>query len=199
MKSLLVVCACAVAALAQRQSTEAYPEEAEFARAQPLQLQPQLQPLQLQQRQGKAEARPTPVPFIPIIRFDKEQSADGSYKTSYETGNNIVAEETGFLKNVGVKDQEALVQHGSYSYTSPEGDVITVTYTADEQGFRAEGLHLPTPPPVPQEIQRSLDLIYAQIEQDKQRNAQEQKLQPLQPTENENIPVSDNYPRRFRQ
>lgn len=64
---------------------------------------------------------------------------------------------------MGVKDQEALVQHGSYSYTSPEGTVITVHYTADEGGFRAEGAHLPTPPPVPEEIQKSLDLIYENI------------------------------------
>lgn len=39
---------------------------------------------------------------------------------------------------------------GSYSYTSPEGKPITVTYIADELGFRAEGNHLPTPPPIPE-------------------------------------------------
>lgn len=82
---------------------------------------------------------------------------------SYETGNNIIAEETGFLKNQGVENEEALVQHGSYSYTAPDGSIITVTYTADEQGFRAEGAHLPTPPPIPAEIQKSLDIIYEQI------------------------------------
>ncbi|KAL1138385.1 hypothetical protein AAG570_008449 [Ranatra chinensis] len=100
---------------------------------------------------------------IPIIRLDKQQALDGSYKTSYETGNNIIAEETGFLKNVGIENEEALVQHGSYSYTDPDGNVITVTYTADEGGFRPEGAHLPTPPPVPEEIQRGLDIIFEQI------------------------------------
>lgn len=55
------------------------------------------------------------------------------------------------------------MQHGSYTYTAPDGSIITVTYTADEQGFRAEGAHLPTPPPVPAEIQKSLDIIYEQI------------------------------------
>lgn len=81
----------------------------------------------------------------------------------YETGNNIIAEETGFLKNVGESDREALVQHGSYTYTSPEGQLITVEYTADEFGFRATGDHIPTPPPVSPEIQKGLDLIYAGI------------------------------------
>lgn len=128
--------------------------------------------------------------FIPIIRFDKEQTLDGSYKTRYiwlsvlnrksivnyllinvwlhhswETGNNIVAEETGVLKNFGGDSQDAVVQQGSFSYTSPEGTLITVQYTADEQGFRATGDHLPTPPPIPAEIQKGLDIIYAGIKQ----------------------------------
>jgi hypothetical protein len=82
---------------------------------------------------------------------------------SYETGKNIIAEETGFLKNPGVENEEALVQYGSYTYTAPDGSIIIVTYTADEQGFRAQGAHLPTPPPIPAEIQKSLDIIYEQI------------------------------------
>lgn len=28
---------------------------------------------------------------------------------------------------------------GSYSYTGPDGVVYTITYIADENGFRAEG------------------------------------------------------------
>lgn len=38
---------------------------------------------------------------------------------------------------------------GSYSYTGPDGVVYTITYIADENGYRAEGAHIPTPPPVP--------------------------------------------------
>lgn len=36
---------------------------------------------------------------------------------------------------------------GSYSYTGPDGVVYTITYIADENGYRAEGAHIPTPPP----------------------------------------------------
>lgn len=80
----------------------------------------------------------------------------------YETGNNIQAEEQGFLKSVG-ENQDALVQQGTYTYTAPDGQVITVEYTADEFGFRVKGDHIPTPPPVSPEIQKGLDLIYAGI------------------------------------
>lgn len=82
----------------------------------------------------------------------------------YETGNHIQAEEQGYLKTVGEnQDQSALVQSGSYTYTAPDGQVITVEYTADEFGFRVKGDHIPTPPPVSPEIQKGLDLIYAGI------------------------------------
>ncbi|XP_047526717.1 endocuticle structural glycoprotein SgAbd-2-like [Vanessa atalanta] len=116
--------------------------------------------------------------FIPIIHFDKEQGTDGSYKTSYETGNNIHAQENGYLKNVVNSENEnipSLVQEGSYTYTAPDGQVITVEYTADEFGFRVKGDHIPTPPPVSAEIQKGLDLIYAGIKANAERTALESK------------------------
>ncbi|XP_046960765.1 endocuticle structural glycoprotein SgAbd-2 [Vanessa cardui] len=116
--------------------------------------------------------------FIPIIRFDKEQGTDGSYKTSYETGNNIQAQENGYLRNVLNSENEnipALVQEGSYTYTAPDGQIITVEYTADEFGFRVKGDHIPTPPPVSPEIQKGLDLIYAGIKANEERTALESK------------------------
>lgn len=64
----------------------------------------------------------------------------------------------------------AQVQQGSYTYTAPDGQIITVTYTADESGFHATGDHLPTPPPVSPEVQKGLDLIYAGIKQQVRKN-----------------------------
>lgn len=46
---------------------------------------------------------------------------------------------------------------GAYSYTGDDGQVYTVTYTADENGFHAQGAHLPTPPPMPEAIAKSLE------------------------------------------
>ncbi|KAL3280969.1 hypothetical protein HHI36_004194 [Cryptolaemus montrouzieri] len=98
-------------------------------------------------------------PFVPIVSENNEVNPDGSFRYGYVTGDGQQAQAQGYLKNAGVKDAEAEVIQGSYSYTAPNGTPITVTYIADENGFRAEGAHLPTPPPIPEAIQRSLDLI----------------------------------------
>ncbi|XP_013141188.1 PREDICTED: endocuticle structural glycoprotein SgAbd-2-like [Papilio polytes] len=105
---------------------------------------------------------------IPILRQTQEVNFDGTYQYSYETGNGIAAQEQGYLKNAGVKDAEAQVAQGSFSYTSPEGIPISVSYIADENGFRAEGAHLPTPPPIPEAIARALQYIQSQPQQPQQ-------------------------------
>lgn len=64
------------------------------------------------------------------------------------------------MKNAG-SDNEAEEVHGSYSYTSPEGQVITVNYIANEFGFQPVGDHIPTPPPIPEAILKSLQHISA--------------------------------------
>lgn len=90
----------------------------------------------------------------------------------YETGNNIIAEETGFLKDINEEHPNGvLVQHGQYTYTAPDGQIVNVQYTADENGFHATGDHIPTPPPVSPEIQKGLDQIYAGIKLQQERAA----------------------------
>ncbi|XP_047514888.1 endocuticle structural glycoprotein SgAbd-2-like [Pieris napi] len=106
--------------------------------------------------------------IIPILRQTQELNPDGSYQWSYETGNGIAAQEQGYLKNAGIKDAEAQVAQGSFSYTSPEGVPISLNYIADENGFRAEGAHLPTPPPIPEAIARALQYIQSQPQQPQQ-------------------------------
>ncbi|KAL1138372.1 hypothetical protein AAG570_008436 [Ranatra chinensis] len=98
----------------------------------------------------------TPGQIIPIVSYVNEHNFDGSYRYSYETGNGISVNEQGVLKNPGQKDLEAQTAQGSFSYTAPDGQVITVTWTADENGFVPQGAHLPTPPPIPAAIAASL-------------------------------------------
>lgn len=44
---------------------------------------------------------------IPILSQDAEVNYDGSYRSSYETGNGISAQEQGVVKNFGNPDAEA--------------------------------------------------------------------------------------------
>ncbi|CAH1129546.1 unnamed protein product [Ceutorhynchus assimilis] len=113
---------------------------------------------QYQQRQQVYSNQPA----VPIVSESNEINPDGSFSYSYVSGDGAQAQAQGYLKNQGQKDNEAEVIQGSYSYTAPDGTPITVNWIADENGFRAEGAHIPTPPPIPVEIQRSLDLIARQ-------------------------------------
>lgn len=91
-----------------------------------------------------------------IIKSDEQRGKDGAYGFQYETSNGISAHEQGYVKNAGHKEHETQVAEGYYSYVGQDGKKITVHYSADENGFRATGDHLPTPPPVPKEILESL-------------------------------------------
>ncbi|XP_055596637.1 endocuticle structural glycoprotein ABD-4-like [Uranotaenia lowii] len=96
-----------------------------------------------------------------IISQDNNIEPDGNYQYSYETANGIRGQEQGTLKQSSSPDtSDVIIASGSYSYTSPEGVVITLNYAADdENGFQAQGEHLPTPPPIPPQIQRALDYL----------------------------------------
>lgn len=90
-----------------------------------------------------------------ILRQEGDIDQDG-YHYLYETENGITGEEQGKLHNRGT-DDEAMRAHGFFTYTGPDNVVYTVRYTADENGFVPQGEHLPTPPPIPDAILRSLE------------------------------------------
>lgn len=57
-------------------------------------------------------------------------------RNRYKTGNNIDAQETGFIKDIGQDHPNGvLVQHGEYQYEAPNGEVVKVQYTADGKFF----------------------------------------------------------------
>ncbi|KMQ97686.1 endocuticle structural glycoprotein bd-1-like protein [Lasius niger] len=93
-------------------------------------------------------------PFIGIRSQQKDTSPDGSYTFSYETENGISVSESGYPQ-AGPQGQTEVVQ-GRFSYPAPDGTPITIEYTADENGFHAQGAHIPTPPPIPEAIRRAL-------------------------------------------
>ncbi|GJQ69745.1 hypothetical protein Trydic_g22308 [Trypoxylus dichotomus] len=87
-----------------------------------------------------------------VLRQSYELSPEGAYEWSYETENGISAQERG-----RGGDPTGTQAQGSFQYTSPEGIPIAVQYTADENGFQPQGEHLPTPPPIPEAILRSIE------------------------------------------
>ncbi|XP_017468845.1 PREDICTED: pupal cuticle protein Edg-78E-like [Rhagoletis zephyria] len=87
-----------------------------------------------------------------ILRYDNDLRPDGSYNYAYETSNRIQAEESGVGSSYA---------SGSYSYISPEGQPIQLSYTANENGYQPRGDHLPTPPPIPDYILKALAYIEA--------------------------------------
>ncbi|XP_030078544.1 larval cuticle protein 2-like [Drosophila hydei] len=77
--------------------------------------------------------------------------ADG-FDASVETSNGIAASNSG--------DEKGNI-HGSFSWTSPEGEVIEVKYVADENGYQPSSASLPVAPPIPEAIVKSLAYIAA--------------------------------------
>ncbi|XP_044253110.1 endocuticle structural glycoprotein SgAbd-2-like [Tribolium madens] len=93
----------------------------------------------------------SPSQQVPILRLDNNNEGDGNYQYAYETGNGIAAQERGQLRG-----GDWVAADGSFSFTSPEGQQFSITYTADENGFHPQGAHLPTPPPIPEAILKSI-------------------------------------------
>ncbi|XP_054264384.1 endocuticle structural glycoprotein SgAbd-3-like [Macrosteles quadrilineatus] len=94
---------------------------------------------------------------IPIVSLENNVNFDGSYKYSFEGGDGTRAIQEGSLKQVGQDVGESA--QGSYSYVGDDGRNYAISYTADENGYRPQGDHLPQPPPIPEEIAKSLAFL----------------------------------------
>ena len=85
---------------------------------------------------------------VQIISSEYDLNPDGSYKYLYETADGTKREEVGTLKqstNEKNEPQTILVVRGNYVYINKEGYPETVSYSADENGFKAEGDSIPKP------------------------------------------------------
>ena len=71
---------------------------------------------------------------------------------SFETDEGIKRTEEGQQRAEG-----GYKQAGSWEYLGPDGKIYKVEFTADENGFRPSGDHLPTPPALPAALQRFED------------------------------------------
>ncbi|XP_063621689.1 uncharacterized protein LOC134793905 [Cydia splendana] len=93
---------------------------------------------------------------VPIVQSENVVfSQSGNFKYSYEGGDGTKAFEAGELKTFDDKTAGEAVS-GGFSYTAKDGNEYSLSYTADENGYRPVGAHLPTPPPIPPAIARAL-------------------------------------------
>ena len=56
-------------------------------------------------------------------------------------------------------EDSGATSRGSWSYNSPEGEKIALTFVADENGFQPQGAHLPVAPEPSPAIKRALAII----------------------------------------
>ncbi|XP_050360378.1 larval cuticle protein LCP-17-like [Nymphalis io] len=96
-----------------------------------------------------------------ILKQELDVGKLGEYQWSYETENGIAAREQGALKDVPGAEVPAQVAQGEARWTAPDGQVVAFQYTADENGYNAQGPFIPTPHPIPAEILRSIEYIRA--------------------------------------
>lgn len=114
--------------------------------------------------------------------YYNEQNDDGTYSFGYDTSNGIYVRESGH----GGKGAS-----GSVAYYAPDGTPIQLTWTADENGFRPQGAHLPTPPPVPKTIMSALD--YLRYTQTAQQQPQQQLQQVPHVEQIQQAPLLDSF------
>ncbi|XP_053685462.1 flexible cuticle protein 12-like [Sabethes cyaneus] len=77
-----------------------------------------------------------------ILKYENDNIGVDGYKYAFETSDGQSRQEQAELKKLG-DDVEALVVRGTFSFTAADGQVYTVNYVADENGFQPEGAHLP--------------------------------------------------------
>ncbi|XP_055590150.1 endocuticle structural glycoprotein SgAbd-3-like [Uranotaenia lowii] len=94
---------------------------------------------------------------IPIVSLENIQEVDGKFRYSYEGGDGTRASQDG--QQIFVNNNAGTATQGQYTYQGDDGKTYTVSYIADENGYRASADHLPTPPPVPAPIARALAFL----------------------------------------
>ncbi|XP_045498192.1 larval cuticle protein LCP-17-like isoform X2 [Colias croceus] len=83
--------------------------------------------------------------IVPIVRSSNEQKPDGGFNYAFETGNGIITQADGVVKNPNTEDATLQVT-GSVKYVAPDGTPVELSYVADQDGYKPVGSHVPQIP-----------------------------------------------------
>lgn len=78
-----------------------------------------------------------------VIKNEFQEAIDQSYSNDVETSNAIRISTVGEPLPGPEPETGTIRVRGSYSYPAPDGTVISVTWVADEFGFRAQSEAIP--------------------------------------------------------
>ncbi|XP_076055664.1 cuticle protein AMP4-like [Oratosquilla oratoria] len=96
-------------------------------------------------------------PFVAILSDTREVPVDGSFSIDFQAENGIRFSE---LATAGVAGQSNY--EGIYSYPDENGNLIEIRYVANENGFQAQGDHLPVAPAAPPHVAELLRIAEEQ-------------------------------------
>ncbi|XP_039291819.1 larval cuticle protein 65Ag1-like [Nilaparvata lugens] len=85
-------------------------------------------------------------PPVPVIARSEVQDEAGQFSLTYTTADGTQVTKQGVLKPNADGTDNVLVEYGSYRYTSPEGQIVQVEYTADADGFHPKSPSIPIAP-----------------------------------------------------
>merc|ERR1711936_1273814 len=100
-----------------------------------------------QQRPGRNQGRGQNFQEPDFVDEDRQGRQSGDVGVALGVLNNPPREDGSSRQEVGTPASSAMLVSGSYSFFTPEGELVEMQYTADENGYHASGSHMPTTPP----------------------------------------------------
>nr|P81579.1 RecName: Full=Cuticle protein AM1274; Short=CPAM1274 [Cancer pagurus] len=93
-------------------------------------------------------------PPIEIIRQESTDNGDGNFNFLFETANGIYKEVSGYPTANG-----AQAMTGSFRFPLDDGQIVEVSFTADENGYLPVSDFIPTPHPIPAHVLETLAIV----------------------------------------
>ncbi|XP_076055264.1 cuticle protein AM1159-like [Oratosquilla oratoria] len=94
---------------------------------------------------------------VTVLVDERVAPAGGAYSTNVQLDNGVSLSETGSPGSLGQTNVQ-----GQYSFVGDDGITYTVFFVANENGYQAQGDHLPVAPPAPAHVAELLRIAEEQ-------------------------------------